>query len=64
MVVRNSPGHREGMQSTMIMLNIIMSALSIGAISVIVLLTMRLSHGYPRRQDRADWRGPATQPII
>ncbi len=52
------------MQSTMIMLNIIMSALSIGAISVIVLLTMRLSHGYPRRRGRADWRGPATQPII
>ncbi len=52
------------MHSTMIIVNIIMSGLTVGAVTAVILIALRLSHGYPRRRGRADWRGPAAAPLI
>jgi hypothetical protein len=63
MVVGNSPGYRQRMHSTMIIVNIIMSALAVGAIALIMLFALRLRHGCPVPWGRANWRGPAAHPI-
>jgi hypothetical protein len=51
------------MHATLIMLNIILSALMLGGVAAIVALAMRLSHGYPPGRGRADWRGPGVAGI-
>lgn len=51
------------MNPTMIIVNIIMSMLAAGILGSVVVLALRLNHGYPPRWGRASGRGPTPQRV-